>query len=112
MPDINLTPVDLANTLQDYTDKDLQQFDHALLYQAREYAPKDEQNRLAEAEHRAFAREATAENPLMAVPISLATLLYQPYKMLAGKSRSDSGLNQVAAGLGGVKEGLAKALKL
>ena len=102
------TPQTLAAALKDIPPEVLQQLDHALLYQAREHAPKEDQNKLAAPEHRAFAREATAENPLMALPIALATLAYQPYKLATGKSRSDAGLSQVAAGLSGVGEGLSE----
>lgn len=102
-----LTPESLAASLQSIPSDVLNQLDHALLYQAREHAPEEAQNRLAAPEHRAFAREATTENPLMAVPIALATLAYQPYKMVTGRSRSDAGLSQVAAGLTGVGEGLS-----
>lgn len=84
----------------------LNQMEHAVLYQARARASKEMQNKLAGPEHRAFAREATEENPLLALPIAVATLGYQPYKMLAGQSRSNASLDQVLQGLTGVGEGL------
>lgn len=101
-------PQDLASHLQEFTAEDLKKLPHALLYQAREYAAGAEaQNKLAPAEHQAFAREATQESPLLALPIALAALAYQPAKALLGQSRSDVSLEQVGAGLSGVAEGLS-----
>jgi hypothetical protein len=84
----------------------LAQMEHAALYNMRAKAPKEMQGLLSPYEHRAFAREATAENPLLALPIAAGTLAYQPYKMLMGQSRSAAGLDQVGHGLLGVGEGL------
>ena len=92
-------------------DDELKQLDHAQLYMLRAKAPADAQDKLASAEHRAFAREATTENPLLALPIALATLAYQPYKMIVPGSRSHGSLNQAAQGLIGVGEGIVNALK-
>lgn len=80
--------------------------DHSLLYAARGYLPKDQQGMISSYEHRAFAREATKENPLMALPIAAGTLAYQPYKMITGQARSAPSLDQVGQGLTGVGEGL------
>ncbi len=93
-------------SLLNYSTDQLANLDHARLLSARNGAPKYVQNLLAPYEHRAFAREATMENPLMALPIAAGTMLYQPYKMLMGKSRSDPSLNQIGQGLAGVGEGL------
>jgi hypothetical protein len=84
--------------------------DHATLYAAREYVPADQQGLISPYEHRAFAREATAENPWMALPIAAGTLAYQPYKMVMG-ARSGASLDQVKQGLTGVGEGLWGALQ-
>lgn len=101
----DMTPQQLAQALPNLSDDDLSQIDHAKLYSARQYVPKDQQNRISPYEHRAFAREATAENPLMALPIAVGTVAYQPYKALMG-SRSTPSLDQVTQGLKGVGEGI------
>jgi len=87
--------------------------DHASLYRLREIAnTKRLQDLLAGYEHRAFAREAVADNPLMAVPIAAATPLYQLAK-LAGltQSRSSPSLGQMGSGFMGIGEGLLKAMR-
>jgi hypothetical protein len=84
----------------------LAKMDHATLYQLRAKAPKHMQGLLSPYEHQAFAREATMENPLMALPIAAGTLAYQPYKALMGQSRSAPSLDQVTQGLLGVGQGL------
>lgn len=86
--------------------EDLLKLDHATLYNARAKAPPDMQNVLAGPEHRAFAREATAENPALALSIALASLAYQPYKILKGQARSDPSMTQAMQGIAGVGEGL------
>jgi hypothetical protein len=99
---MNLTKEQLAQ---------LAEMDHAALYQARSRAPAQMQGLLSPYEHRAFAREATQENPLMALPIAAGTLAYQPYKALMG-ARSAPSFDQVGQGLLGVGEGLARRLGL
>lgn len=84
----------------------LAKVDHATLYMARERAARKDQDQLAGAEHRAFAREATTENPLLGLPIALASLAYQPYKAIQGGSRSNPSLDQAMQGIVGVGEGL------
>ncbi len=88
----------------------LASMDHASLYNARAKAPKEMQGLLAPYEHRAFAREATEENPLLALPIAAGTLTWPLYKMLVSPGRSDPSLNQVGQGLLGVGEGLGRGL--
>lgn len=83
----------------------LAEMDHASLYQMRARAPKEMQGLLSPYEHRAFAREASQENPLMALPIAAGALAYQPYKAMMG-ARSAPSLGQVGQGLLGVGEGL------
>lgn len=88
---------------------DYSKLDHATLYRLRRDAmDRDLQNLLAGYEHRAFAREATAENPLLAAPIAVATPLYQASKLLGitTGSRSDPSFGQMGQGLLGVGEGL------
>jgi len=87
---------------------DYSKLDHATLYRLRREAQDRElQNLLAGYEHRAFAREATAQNPLLAAPIAVATPLYQAAKLLgATDARSDPSWGQMGQGLLGVGEGL------
>lgn len=88
---------------------DLPNLDHATLYRMRRQAKdKEMQDLLAGYEHRAFAREAVGENPLMAIPIGLATPLYQAAKLIPGlmNSRSSPSLSQMGHGLLGIGEGL------
>ena len=84
--------------------------DHATLLALRKQAKDRElQNLLAGYEHRAFAREAVQENPLMALSIGAAIPLYQAYKLTPwSKSRSDPSFDQMTQGLLGIKEGLFK----
>jgi soluble lytic murein transglycosylase-like protein len=86
---------------------------HSTLFRQREGAStQEEQDRLAPYEHRAFAREAVAETPALAVPIAVATPLYQVAK-LAGveRTRSKPSLKQVTEGYKGIGEGLEQAAK-
>jgi hypothetical protein len=89
----------------------LKGMDHSSLYRLRGMLTGNQvmQNKVSPYEHRAFAREATHENPWMAAPIAMGTLAYQPYKMLMGQSRSQPSLDQVGQGLTGVFEGLKKS---
>jgi hypothetical protein len=105
-----MTPKEIAAQLASFTPQQLGGMDHASLYNARSYAGKDQQGILSPYEHRAFAREATQENPLMALPIAAGTLAYQPYKWVMG-SRSAPALDQVTQGLTGVGEGLWAAFQ-
>lgn len=83
----------------------LAEMDHASLYQMRARAPKELQGLLAPYEHQAFAREATAENPLMGLPIAAGSLAWPAYKALVSPGRSDPSLSQVGRGLLGVGQG-------
>lgn len=109
-----MTPEEIAQSLQNLTPQQLRSMDHSSLYAARGRLPRDARamhDKIAPYEHRAFAREATAENPLMALPIAAGTLAYQPYKLLMGQSRSGASLDQVGHGLAGVGEGLWQAFQ-
>lgn len=101
-----MTPQELATQLASFTPKQLAGMDHSTLYSARQYIPREQQNAISPYEHRAFAREASMENPLMALPIAAGTMLYQPYKALMGQSRSAPALDQVTQGFAGIGEGL------
>jgi hypothetical protein len=112
----------MDNTIQDLVAKmlklpedELAAMEHNDLLMARKVAGEknvEAQDKLAGAEHRAFAREYVSENPLAAPGVALMTMLYQPYKILKGQSRSNAGMDQMIQGLTGVKEGVQKALKL
>lgn len=78
---------------------------HAQLYQMRAGAPAEAQNVISPYEHQAFAREATEENPFLALPIATAAPLYQVYKAVMG-ARSQPSMDQVLQGWKGVGEGL------
>jgi hypothetical protein len=80
--------------------------DHAALYQARAKAPPEMQGLLSQFEHQAFAREATQENPMMALPIAAGTLAWPLYKSLVSPGRSDPSFSQVGRGLLGVGQGI------
>ena len=102
-----LDPRELAARFASYSPQQLSQMDHASLYQAREYMQdRAQQNQISPYEHRAFAREATRDNPWLGLPIAAGTMLYQPVKAALGQSRSDPSINQVGQGLMGVGEGL------
>lgn len=101
-----MTPKEIAASLASLTPQQLGSMDHASLYSARQYVPMEMQGKISPYEHRAFAREATQENPLMALPIAAGTLAYQPYKILKRQSRSGASLDQVVQGMTGVGEGL------
>lgn len=92
------------------SDEELGNMDHASLYMLRErLKDKAAQNALAGWEHRAFGREAVANNPLLAAPIALATPLYQASKLIPGLgSRSDASWEQTLQGWRGVGDGLAQ----
>lgn len=109
----NIT-AELVKQLLTLPEEELAQMGHSELLQARSVAgrdDKDAQKKLSAAEHRAFTREYTEENPLAAPGLALMTALYQPYKMLKEGSRSEASLDQALSGLVGVKEGLGKALR-
>lgn len=63
---------------------------------------------LAPMEHRAFAREWTQENPLVAVPSLMAAIpLYTAVKALGlTKARSKPSINEVKQGYLGIWDGL------
>lgn len=106
-----MTPQQLAAALRSMNPDQLAQMPHSLLYSARGYVPKEQQNLIAPYEHRAFAREATAENPLMSAPIAVGSLLYPLYKTAVSPGRSDPSFNQVGQGLLGVGEGLKQKVR-
>jgi len=106
-----MTPEQIAASLSSLSPQQLGSMDHASLYNARQYVPREQQGDISPYEHRAFAREATQANPWLALPIAVGTLAYQPYKLLTGQARSGASLNQVGQGLRGVGEGLWSAFQ-
>jgi hypothetical protein len=92
----------------DMPPEELNKMQHVDLLTARKSAPPDLQNKFAAAEHRAFAREFTSDNPLAALPLAVMALGYQPYKMLQGDSRSEPSLNQAMQGIAGIGDGLSE----
>jgi hypothetical protein len=101
-----MTPQQLAANLLRLSPEELQRLDHATLYSARGYVPREQQNLLAPFEHRAFAREAVQENPLMALPVAAGSLAWPLYKGLLSPGRSAPSFNQVQQGLLGTTEGV------
>lgn len=91
----------------------LKSMSHAELYRLREKLNGDKaaQNAIAPYEHRAFAREAVAESPALAVPVAVAVPLYEATKLIgATGGRSASSLESMRQGFIGVGEGVAKAI--
>ena len=86
---------------------------HSSLYMQRYGATtQEEQNALASKEHRAFTKEAVAENPAMAIPLVAAIPAYQVAKAVGlTSSRSEASVGQAVEGIKGVGEGLAQAFK-
>lgn len=83
-----------------------------LLNARRSATTKEEQNAISPYEHRAYARETVAEDPLMAISIGVATPAYQAAKVVGAiGSRSDASLSQIKEGFVGIGEGLALAAK-
>lgn len=85
---------------------------HAELFNVRANIPQDKetQAKVAPAEHRAFAREWTKENPMLAVPSLLAAIPLYSIAKATGiiKARSPASVNEVAEGYRGIMEGLMK----
>ena len=101
----------LVANLKKLNPDQLGSLDHDTLYRMRSRASKEDQAVLAPFEHRAFAREETAQNPVMALPLGLAIPAYQPYKALRGLARSPASMDQVTQGYKGVGEGLWAAFQ-
>lgn len=106
----DITGQQVADLLTSLTGTQLQKLPHAALYSARSKVPKEQQNLIAPAEHRAFAREAVTENPLMAVSLAAGIPTYQLYKMLMG-ARSGPSMDQVTQGFAGIGDGLSQTLQ-
>lgn len=85
---------------------------HAELFNIRAKLPQDKETQAnaAPAEHRAFAREWTKENPLVAVPSLLAAIPLYSIAKATGiiKARSPASVDEVAEGYRGIMEGLIR----
>lgn len=96
------------------TEEEAAQKSHAELYLAREKGTKEESDTLAPLEHRAFAREVTQENPWMAIPVGLATPLYEAAKATgilevlgqADEKTSKASFKAITEAYKGIYEGL------
>jgi len=115
----DVTPDVLASLLGQLTQGQLSQLPHSLLSSTRSRVPTPQQNQIAPAEHRAFAREVVTENPLMAAPLAVAIPAYQVYKLLSkaigtedamDPTTSDPSMAQITQGFAGVGEGLSTTL--
>ena len=98
------------------TEDELAKMDWSTLLQLRKVNEKngDLQAVLAPFEHRAYARESVAENPLMAASIGVATPAYALAKglgLIGSRSGGSSPFTQMAAGFRGIGEGLSAAAK-
>ena len=79
-----MTPKEIAAAIESLKGDALSKMSHSDLYSARDIVPAEYQNKISPYEHRAFAREATQENPLMALPSAAGTDC-PPYKILNGQ---------------------------
>lgn len=100
-----------------YSDDELARLNQRRLLELRKSAPNQaEQNRLANYEHRAFARETVAEDPLMAPLLGVAIPAYSiakalPKSLTGNKSRSEPSLEQVRQGFNGIGDGMRSWFK-
>jgi hypothetical protein len=93
--------------IDSYTDEDLENLSWEELLALREKAVGQQaQNKAANYEHQAYARDVVQENPLMAVPMAAMIPAYQVYKGIRGGARSQGGFEQMAHGYSGVLQGL------
>lgn len=104
-----LTPEQVAGMLGQISSETLASLPHSLLYQARNYVPKEKQKDIAKYEHRAFARESVSENPLMALSLLPAIPAYQLSKLIDPRPRSGFDPSQILESFVGVGEGLKNA---
>lgn len=90
--------------------QDLSRLSWAELLEMRRNARPEDQATLAPYEHRAYARETVAENPMMAPAFLFLTPGYQAYKAIRGGARTKPSLEQLKHGLLGTYEGVQKGL--
>lgn len=100
-----------------YTDEELANLDQqTLLGMRRVNSSQPDQNLLANYEHRAFARETVAEDPLMAPLLGVAIPAYSiakalPKSLTGNRSRSEPSLEQVRQGFNGIGDGMRSWFK-
>lgn len=100
-----------------YSDDELARLNQDRLLELRKSAPSQaEQNRLANYEHRAFARETVAKDPLMAPLLGVAVPAYSiakalPKSLTGNRSRSEPSLEQVRQGFNGIGDGMRSWFK-
>lgn len=84
-----------------------------LIKMRAQFTSPDEQMKLAPYEHRAYAREQVAANPLMAPVYGLMTPGYQALKVATGGkgSRTPASMEELKQGLLGTGEGLAQGVR-
>ena len=94
-------------------DRSLDRASHAELYAARARTRDPElQQAIAPAEHAAFSRELVADKPYMALPLAVATPLYEGGKALGLiKARTPASLEALGGGWHGIGQGLVKAVR-
>jgi len=81
---------------------------HSDLYQMRQGKDTFDQSLIAPLEHRAFAREAVAENKMMAAPLLFAPVIYQLSKAMGfERSRSPADVEQLFQSWAGIIDGLS-----
>jgi hypothetical protein len=92
---------------------DLAMMSHADLYNKRAKAPKHEQDKLAQFEHRAFAREFAQESPVKAaVSLPFAIPAYTAAKALGvTRARSGASVEEMKQAFVGLAEGLLTGRK-
>ncbi len=85
---------------------------HELIALRNKTQDKEEQNRIAPYEHRAYAREAVEENPAMAISMAVLAPGYQVAKAAGLTSgRSEVSTKHVTEAYKGIGEGLEAAVK-
>src|SRR5438445_755337 len=70
-----------------------------------------QQAMLAPYEHRAYAREEVAQNPLMALPYAFMVPGYQALKLMGAGARTPPSLDELGQGWTGTLEGLKQAMR-
>lgn len=96
-----------------YKDDELAVMPHIDLMKVRELTKdKEQQNRAAKYEHRAFTREETYRNPAMIPSLLLGTPLDTAAKALGlREGRSDASFEQIEAGWEGIIDGIKKRMR-
>lgn len=90
----------------------LESLTHEELFRLRDRLPSgEEQDAVANAEHRAFAREFAREKPLQALSLVAAIPAYFAAKKLGlARGRSKASVEQMRQGFAGLFEGLRQGL--